>query len=73
MLAAAAAGTRGGRTMALSLLPATTLLGGKKEMASCTALELFQIRTEIRRWAWQHLLKKKAHRKEGKGMLFSRL
>lgn len=71
MLAAAAGGTRGGRTIVLSLLPATTPLGGKKEMASCMPLELFQIRTEIRRWAWQHLLKEKAHKTEG--MLFSRL
>lgn len=31
MLAAAAGGTQGGRTIVLTLLPATTLLGGKKQ------------------------------------------
>lgn len=65
MLAAAAGGTQGGRTIVFSPLLATTPLGRKKEMALCMPLELFQIRTEIRCWAWQHLLKAKAHKTEG--------
>jgi len=40
--------------------------------ASCTPLEVFQIRTGISRWARQHLLKEKASKTGGRDTLFSR-